>query len=149
MTKQERQFAIKEIIATARVASQEDLRRHLVRRGCRVTQATLSRDMKDLGVAWVVGPEGGHYSLQPAGEVQVLRPLVGAEVVAIHSNEALIVVRTLPGAASTVAEFIDVQRYGDILGTVAGDNTVLVIPRTVKKTERIEAFLKQSLIEGR
>jgi transcriptional regulator of arginine metabolism len=149
MTKPERHFAIKEIIATATVASQEDLRRLLLKRGCRVTQATLSRDLKDIGIAWVAGPHGGHYSLQPAGDVQVLRPLVGAEIVTVQANECLVVIRTLPGAAGTVAEFIDFQRNPEILGTVAGDNTVLVIPRTVKKTRSLEHSLKHTLIEGR
>jgi transcriptional regulator of arginine metabolism len=148
MTKQERLFAIKEIIATGTVGSQEDLRKQLLKRGCRVTQATLSRDLKDIGAAWVAGRGGGRYSLQAPGEVQGLRPLVGAEIVSIHSNECLIVVRTLPGAASTVAEFIDIQRRPEILGTVAGDNTVLVIPRTTKKTRTLEHTLKHTLIEG-
>jgi len=101
------------------------------------------------GIAWVAGPHGGHYSLQPAGDVQVLRPLVGAEIVTVQANECLVVIRTLPGAAGTVAEFIDFQRNPEILGTVAGDNTVLVIPRTVKKTRSLEHSLKHKLIEGR
>lgn len=148
MTKQERQFAIKEIIGADTVTSQEELRRKLLRRGCRVTQATLSRDLKDLGVAWVTGRRGGHYTLQPAGEVSTLRPLVGAEVVSIHSNECMIVVRTLPGAAPTVAEYVDVQRSPEILGTVAGDNTVFVVPRSLKKIRIVEQHLKRTLIEG-
>jgi len=149
MTKQERHFTIKEIIGREVVASQEELRRRLVRRGCRVTQATLSRDMKDLGVVRVTTPDGGRYALQPAGEIQALRPLVGAEVVAIQSNETMIVVRTLPGCASTVGEFIDVLRHRDILGTVAGDNTVLVIPVSTRNTRAVEQFLKLKLIEGK
>jgi transcriptional regulator of arginine metabolism len=149
MTKHERHFAIKEIIGTSPIPSQEELRRHLIRRGCRVTQATLSRDMKDLGVAWVAGANGGQYVLQPEGEVRALRPLVGAEVVSIQSNEAMIVVRTLPGCANTVGEFLDVLRHPDIIGTVAGDNTVLVIPKSQKKTAQVEQLLKHKLIEGK
>jgi transcriptional regulator of arginine metabolism len=149
MTKGERHFAVKEIISSAPIASQEILRRRLLKRGCRVTQATLSRDLKDLGVAWVGGPEGGHYVLQPAGEVRALRPLVGAEVLSIQSNESMIVIGTLPGCANTIGEYIDVLRHPDIIGTVAGDNTVLVIPKSYKKTADIERFLKHTLIEGR
>lgn len=149
MTKSERHFAIKGIIGSTPVVSQEDLRRRLLKRGCAVTQATLSRDLKDLGVAWVAGPEGGHYVLQPAGEVQALRPLVGAEVVSIRSNESMIVIGTLPGCANTIGEFVDVLHHPEIIGTVAGDNTVLVIPKSRKKTEDVEQFLKHKLIEGR
>lgn len=148
MTKQGRHFAIKEIIAAGPIASQEELRRRLLKRGCRVTQATLSRDMKNLGVAWIAGAGGGHYSLQPAGEVRALRPLVGAEVVGMQSNENMIVVHTLPGAASTVGEFIDVLRHPDIIGTVAGDNTVLVVPKSKKRIQTVENYLKHKLIEG-
>jgi transcriptional regulator of arginine metabolism len=149
MTKPERHFAIKEIIGSLAIGSQEELRRQLDRRGCRVTQATLSRDLKDLGVAWVASPEGGHYALQPAGEVHALRPLVGAEIVGFRRNETLIVIQTLPGAASTVAEFIDVAKDPDIIGTIAGDNTVLIVPRTVRRLAQIAHRLKQTLIEGR
>ncbi len=148
MTRQGRHFAIREIIAAGPIASQEELRRHLARRGCRVTQATLSRDLKMLGVAWIAGEGGGQYSLQPAGEVRVLRPLVGAEVVGMQSNESMIVIHTLPGAASTVGEYIDVMRYPEIIGTVAGDNTVLVIPKSRKRRTNVEQFLKRKLIEG-
>ncbi len=148
MTRQARQFAIKEIIAAGPIASQEELRRHLVRRGCRVTQATLSRDLKMLGVSWVAGTGGGRYSLQSAGDVRALRPLVGAEVVGVQANECMIVIHTLPGAASTVGEYIDVMGNTDILGTVAGDNTVLVIPKTRKRTPIVEHYLKHKLIEG-
>lgn len=149
MTRRERLFTIKEIVGREAVASQEELRRRLAKRGCRVTQATLSRDMKELGLFRVATPAGGRYALQPAGEMQVLRPLVGAEVIAIDSNEVMIVVRTLPGCASTVGEYIDVLRHQEILGTVAGDNTLLVIPATTRSTRAVEQFLKLKLIEGK
>jgi len=148
MTRQARHFAIKEIIAARAIGSQEELRRRLLKRGCRVTQATLSRDLKMLGVAWIAGAGGGRYALQSAGEVRALRPLVGAEVVALQSNECLIVIHTLPGAASSVGEYIDVLEHAGIIGTVAGDNTVLVIPKLRKKTSAIEQYLRHKLIEG-
>jgi transcriptional regulator of arginine metabolism len=149
MTRQERLFTIKEIIGREAVGSQEELRRRLAKRGCRVTQATLSRDIKELGAVRVAAPGGGRYALQPAGEMQALRPLVGAEVLAIDSNEVMIVVRTLPGCAGTVGEFVDVLRHRDILGTLAGDNTLLVIPATTRSTRAVERFLKVKLIEGK
>ncbi len=148
MTKQARQFAIKEIIAVRPIASQDELRRELTRRGCRVTQATLSRDMKELGVGRVVMGGQPRYALQQFAEADILRPLVGAEVRSIDANETLIVVHTLPGCANTVAEFIDVQANRDIIGTVAGDNTVLVIPGSQRKTISVLDFLKRKLIEG-
>jgi transcriptional regulator of arginine metabolism len=148
MTKQARQFAIKELIAARPIGSQEGLRRELGKRGFRVTQATLSRDMNDLGVSRTM--QGGipRYTIPSAAGMTALSPLVGAEVVSIDANENLIVVHTLPGCANTVGEFIDVRRHPDIIGTVAGDNTLLVVPASTKKTTHVMQFLKHTLIEG-
>ncbi len=148
MTKQARLFAIREIIATKQIGSQDLLRRELKKRGCSVTQATLSRDMKELGVSRIVSAAGGHYAMQAPVEVQALRPLVNAEVLSIDANEGVIVVHTLPGCANTVGEFIDVQKHPDVIGTVAGDNTLLIIPSSQRKTRQVLQFLKNKLIEG-
>ncbi|MDO8804912.1 MAG: arginine repressor [Elusimicrobiota bacterium] len=146
MTKKERFFRIRKIITAGAVGSQEELRRQLEGQGCRVTQATLSRDLKDLGASWVAGPDGGHYSLPASGDSPALRPLMGAGVLDIAANETLVLVRTLPGAAGTVAEFIDSQRLQDVLGTVAGDNTVLVIPSSIRKLGALQKLLKEKLL---
>lgn len=148
MMKQTRHFAIREIITTIPIASQDELRLELKRRGVKVTQATLSRDLKNLGVSRVVSGDRARYALHPAGDARILRPLVGAEILSIVANESLIVVKTLPGCANTVGEFTDVQKNPDIIGTVAGDNTLLVIPRSQKKTKQVIDFLKRRLIEG-
>src|SRR5207247_1340683 len=91
---------------------QDLLRLELKKRRCAVTQATLSRDLAELGVGRMTSAEGPRYVLQPgATEVQVLKPVVGTQVLSILSNENLIVVKTLPGCASIVGEFIDVQPH--------------------------------------
>jgi transcriptional regulator of arginine metabolism len=148
VTKHARQFAVKELISLIPIANQDQLRVELKKRKIRVTQATLSRDLKELGVGRVVSPEGARYVLQSETEVQVLRPLVGTQIVSLMANENLVVVRTLPGCASIIGEFIDVQQSAEILGTVAGDNTLLVIPSSSKKTDAVLQFLKNKLIEG-
>lgn len=148
MTKNARQFAIREIVGTTPIARQDDLRRLLIRRGFRVTQATLSRDMRELGIARMAHGNGARYVLPPSGEAQLLRPIVGAEVQGIDANESLIVIHTVAGAAHTVGEYIDVRNHPDILGTVAGDNTLLVIPRSRRLTARVRTYLKHTLIEG-
>jgi len=145
MTRHARHYAIKEIINRMPIANQGELLRELRKQKCRVTQATLSRDLQDIGIArWQ-----GRYVLQRPSEVQVLRPLVGAEVVSIDANETMIVVHTLPGCANTVGEFLDGLSPSDIIGTVAGDNTLLVIPRFQTKTKTVLQFLKDKLIEGK
>ncbi|HAN03813.1 MAG TPA: arginine repressor [Elusimicrobia bacterium] len=146
MTKTERLYCIRKIIAAGMVGSQEDLRRELAREGCKVTQATLSRDLKDLGVSWVPGPDGGRYALTAPGAVPPLRTLLGASVTDIGANETLVLIRTLPGAAGTVAEYIDSQRLPEVLGTVAGDNTVLVIPSSIRRLAAMQRSLRDKLL---
>ena len=150
MTKQARHFAIKEIIDAKPIANQDVLRLELRKRKCDVTQATLSRDLAELGVSRVVSVDGPRYALQAGpAEVQVLRPVVGTQVVSIRANESVIVIKTLPGCANIVGEFLDIQPHPEIIGTVAGDNTLLVIPSSQKKTAHVVQFLKDKLIEGK
>jgi transcriptional regulator of arginine metabolism len=145
MKKQTRLYTIKEIINLKDVANQDELRLELKKRGFDVTQATLSRDLKELGV----GRIGSRYVLPQESEVQILRPVVGAEVVSIQSNENVIVVKTLPGCANVVGEFLDALKNPDVIGTLAGDNTLLVIPKSQRKTKELEKYLKEKLIEGK
>jgi len=148
MNRTERLYEVRKIIAAGTVNTQEGLRRELERQGCSVTQATLSRDLKDLGASWIQGPGGGRYTLTSPGTVPPLRTLLGPTVTDIAANETLVLVRTQPGAAGTVAEFLDSQRLPGILGTVAGDNTVLVIPSSIRKLGALQKLLKEKLIAG-
>jgi transcriptional regulator of arginine metabolism len=149
MEKQSRHAAIRSILGGRQIVSQDDLRKELRKKGFTVTQATLSRDMQELEVAWVAAPNGGHYALQPqAAEARILESLAGVQVTGVAANEAVVVVKTLPGSASTVGEFIDLQNSADILGTVAGDNTLLVIPAAPRKAAAVVKFLKTILAEN-
>ena len=148
--KNKRQFAIKDIIAHKQISSQDELRIELKKRGIGVTQATLSRDLKELGVGRISFENGVHYTLHPeVTEVNILRPMVTRQVTSIDANESVIVVKTLPGCASVVGEFLDAQNNSTIIGTIAGDNTLLIIPSSVSKTKSLMVFLKNKLIEGK
>ena len=150
MTKQARHFAIKQIITSRPIANQDELRLELRRQKCLVTQATLSRDLAELGVSRTLSEGRPRYMLQSAtSEVQALKPVVGPQVVSIRANENLIVVQTLPGCANIVGEYLDIQPHPEIIGTVAGDNTLLVIPSSQRKTAHVVQFLKNKLIEGK
>ena len=149
MNKTERHFAIKEIITTRLISNQDELRLELRRRGFRTTQATLSRDMKELEIARVPSDGGARYTLQPVSEVQALRPLVGAEILGISANESVVVVKTFPGCANVVGEYLDALQHPGIIGTLAGDNTLLVIPASQSKTQHVLQFLKDKLIQGK
>lgn len=146
MDKPKRHFLVREIIGSKRIASQDELRLELKKRGCAVTQATLSRDLHELGVGRVSTPGSARYTLSTAPPA--LRPIAASQVISIGANESLIVIRTHPAYANIVAEFIDNLNNPEIIGTLAGDNTVLVIPRSARKTAATLAILRNKLIEG-
>ncbi len=139
MTKQGRHLAIKQIISHQFLATQEDLCKALKKAGYPVTQATLSRDLKELGIARVNTPNGMRYELHPEIEELRLKSMLGYEVEQIDANENIIVIKTLAGRAQGVAQVIDGFNHPLILGTLAGDNTILVVPTAVR---RIPELLK-------
>ncbi len=148
MNKASRHFAIKQIVTSRVVASQEELRLQLESDGVEVTQATLSRDIKELGIARVNSPEGTRYVLRPENEEHRLRALLSYEVESIEHNESVIVIRTLPGRAQGVAELIDIFSDTDIIGTIAGDNTIFVAPASVKRIPEIVARIRELITRG-
>lgn len=147
MTKQSRHFAIKEIIAGRAITSQHHLQRELKKKGFIVTQATLSRDLQELGAIRASATSGTKYILSKDRERSDNRLLTGREIVSIDNNETAIVIITLPGCANAVAQYIDTQDYEGIVGTVAGDDTILVIPKSVKKISSITKYLRSLLFE--
>ncbi len=142
MNKQRRHFAIKQIIAQQVISNQDELCQALEKAGFRVTQATLSRDMKELGIARVHSADRVRYVLNIESEERRLVPLIGYEIERIDSNETMIVIKTLPGRAQGVAEIIDSMHHPAILGTLAGDNTIFVTPASVKKIDETLELVK-------
>jgi transcriptional regulator of arginine metabolism len=147
MEKQNRQLAIKQIIAEHTITTQEELGQALKRQGFKITQATLSRDMKELGISWVYTPSGSRYMLHTEAEEQRLKSIISFEVELISSNESLIIVKTLPGRAQGVAELIDAMRHPSVLGTIAGDNTIFIAPRSTKKIPETMKLIR-NLVTG-
>jgi transcriptional regulator of arginine metabolism len=137
----ERREAIRRVIRAHRVATQEDLRERLSGEGFEVTQATLSRDLARIGARRVTLPEGGStYELEGLGPapsqdhpLAVLRPMV----VDMDFNDSMVVVHTIPGAASPVALALDRARLEEVLGTIAGDDTVFVAPRRAMSSGKV------------
>ena len=147
MGKAERQLAIKEIIATKEIASQEELAKELLRKGFEVNQATLSRDMKELGIAKVITADGVWYELQSDNEAQRLKMLLAYEIEAIQSNDCMVIIKTLRGRASGVAEILDQLEIPDILGTIAGDDTIFIAPTSSKKIPTIVKRIKEAVLQ--
>jgi transcriptional regulator of arginine metabolism len=148
MQKAKRQLAIKTLIARHAVGTQQDLGRMLQKHGLSVTQATLSRDLRELGVVRVPSPDGLRYTLNPEAEEQRLKPYISYEIEQIEANEYLVVIKTLPGRAAGVAELIDSLHHRDILGTIAGDNTIFVTPRSAAKIRGVLQMLQRLAAMG-
>jgi transcriptional regulator of arginine metabolism len=143
ISKQSRQFTIRQIISHEAISNQDDLVRALGRAGIDVTQATLSRDLAEMGVARVSTSDGPKYVLGPEGEDRRIRALLSYEVTSIDHNESLIVVKTLTGRAQGVAELVDSLKHPAILATLAGDNTILVVPRSVAAIGELVGTLRE------
>jgi len=138
--KRERHSAILELIRTRAVGSQEDLRRLLSERDWDVTQSTLSRDMKELRLARVQTPAGPRYtSPSGAGEERhaALSALLPQLFVRIEGVGVLLVMRTTAGGAEAAAAALDAEDSPDLLGSLAGDDTVLLICRSEAARERL------------
>jgi len=151
MNKQRRHFAIKQIITQQVISNQDELCQALEKAGFSVTQATLSRDMKELGIARVHSADRIRYVLNIESEERRLVPLIGYEIERIDSNETMIVIKTLPGRAQGVAEIIDSMHHPAILGTLAGDNTIFITPASVAKIdetlELVKGFMTSKKLE--
>lgn len=127
-------------------SSQHELSAALAKRGFDISQATLSRDLREIGVIRVAGPEGSHYAL-PGEELAPSGPdLLSYEVTTVDANESTVLIKTWPGRAQGVAIALDRMDIEDILGTVAGDDTVLVVPTSIKKTAALQRHLESLLL---
>ncbi len=142
MNKQSRHVAIKQIITHQVIASQDELCQALSKAGFDVTQATLSRDMKELGIARVNTPEGVRYVPHVESEERRLTSIIGYEIESIDANENIVVIKTLPGRAQGVAEIIDSMHHPAILGTLAGDNTIFVSPSSLSRIDEVLRLLR-------
>lgn len=139
---QVRRAAIAELVRSRRVATQGELQRLLRDRGIAATQATLSRDLAQLGARRAPLPDGGTaYEVDGAPPA---RPGAMAElVVGVRDAAALVVVQTLPGAAQAIAAQLDRARLPAVVGTLAGDDTIFVAPARRTSPRRLAALLER------
>lgn len=138
--KTERHAAILALIGEHDVASQEELRVLLEGRGVSVTQATLSRDLRELGVVRVPGADGARYALPETvvGEaIPSLATLLPQLFSSIDGVGELVVLHTLASGAQPVSEAIDAEGWQEILGTVAGENTIIIVCRSAEARKEV------------
>jgi transcriptional regulator of arginine metabolism len=147
MTKPLRQKIILELLEQRSVGSQEDLQRVLGRRGLKVGQATLSRDMRELGLV----KTGDGYMLPrgDAGSEPALPPvsrLVREFVLEVRAAQNLLVIKTTVGSAPPVAAALDGQDWEEAIGTIAGDDTILMVGSDKKGAHRLAARIREMLV---
>jgi len=132
-SKRERQAAIRSLLTAHQVASQEELKQLLTERSIPVTQATLSRDLREMGIVRSAGAKGARYVL-PTMLVDEAKPSLDRLLPQLFAHVdgvgELLVLHTLPSGAQPIAEAIDAQGWPEILGTLAGENTILIICRS-------------------
>ncbi len=143
-TSERRRDAVARIIRSRRISTQEGLLDALAGAGFRATQATLSRDLARLGARRVSRPDGAFYELGEAQAEDAFAALRGL-VTSVTANPSLVVVRTHPGSAPAIARAIDLAGVPEVLGTIAGDDTVFVAPAGEVRARRLAARLAELL----
>jgi transcriptional regulator of arginine metabolism len=146
MNKTFRQRAILDALKHGPVASQDDMQRVLRKRGFRVGQATLSRDIRDLnlsktshGYALPHGDGAAGFALPPVSR------LVREFVLDVRSAQNLLVIRTIVGSAQPVAAALDEADWSEVVGTIAGDDTILIVCPDKEEARKLAARIEEML----
>ncbi|MGE5400947.1 MAG: arginine repressor [Ignavibacteriales bacterium] len=145
--KLKRQNRIKEILNSKFISNHEDMLKLLLKENIHITQATLSRDFAELGVIRTFTDSGTRYVLNLYESGKQIARLIGFEILSVEHNEAMIVIRTLAGRAQGVAHYIDRLDKTEILGTVGGDDTVIVIPSSQKNVDKVVTLIKNMMMQ--
>lgn len=144
-----RQVAILDIIEKHDVETQEELAEALRERGIQVTQATVSRDIKELRLLKVLTPTGAYkYATADKAEnglgERFIR-MLAESLLSVAASNNLIVVKTLSGSANVAAEALDSLHWSEILGSLAGDNTILLIIRSNEEVPGVIARIQEMI----
>jgi transcriptional regulator of arginine metabolism len=141
-----RQAQIIDVVDREAVTSQEELRSRLLQRGIPATQATISRDLKQLGLVKRAG-DGAYVRLGVTATspaiLESLRRAVASLARGFERIDPLIVLRTDRGQAQGLAEWIDRAQLAEVAGTIAGDDTILLVCRGAEAAQRLEARLAE------
>lgn len=142
MNKSYRQGQIAKLVSTRPVHTQQDLARQLKAAGIEATQVTLSRDIRELGL---VKTAEGYRQLAsaPASAGPSLASILGEFLVDVRQAEQILVLRTPPGGAQSVARALDQEAWPEIAGTIAGDDTVMAVSSNAKAAAAVKRRLLQ------
>ena len=145
-----RQVTILDIIEKNEIETQEELADALRQRGIQVTQATVSRDIKELRLLKVLTPMGTYkYATADKAEnglTDRFIRMLAESALSVAASANMIVIKTLSGSASVAAEALDSFHWPEVLGTIAGDNTIFMVVRTLDEVQtvvdRIQEMMK-------
>ncbi|ALV22948.1 Arginine pathway regulatory protein ArgR, repressor of arg regulon [Carnobacterium antarcticum] len=142
MKKKERHRLLQNLIQEHIIEKQEDFVRILEEKGIEVTQATISRDIKELQLVKVPAPTGGYrYSLPPDVQHNTskkLERLLKDAFVSIDVQDYFLLLRTIPGNAFALGSLIDLSDFSEIFGTISGDDNVLIICRSEEQAKNLK-----------
>ncbi len=144
--KTQRHATILRLVRRHPVGSQEQLRELLQEQGIEVTQATLSRDLHELRLVKTTDADGrARYTPPPEGDQlhPPLEQLLPALVVSLDGVGTLLVVRTPAGSAHAVGSAVDRQRWKEVVGTIAGDDTILIVARSERARRTVADRLRE------
>ncbi len=140
--KTRRQMKVQEIITKEIIRTQEDLADKLHLSGFDVTQATVSRDIKEMGLIKVPSADDDYRyavpsEVHPTNMQDRLKRVLRETVVSINDTESIIVIRTIPGNAHALAAVMDNSKWEEVIGTVAGDDTILLVIKPKEAVARV------------
>jgi transcriptional regulator of arginine metabolism len=138
MTKTYRQGQILKLIRAKRISTQEELAAELSKQGIAATQVTLSRDIRDLRL---VKTREGYQEMAPEESGPGFAMLAGEFLLDVLNAQNLVVLKTSPGHANSVAVALDAEEWPEVVGTIAGDDTILVIAPDNPTAERVQEKL--------
>ncbi len=142
--KSQRHYKILELVRAHSIETQEDLARILRENGMEITQATISRDIKNLGLVKTLGKDGRYIYALPEQTAQYsfnakLIKMLQNSVVSIDYTENMVVIRTINGTARAAALAIDGLQLNNMVGSVAGDDTIFIV---IRDKNAVEDFIK-------
>ena len=147
--KRERQSRILDLIESREIATQEELVDILRSEGYSVTQATVSRDINELHLGKLTGAGGKRkIAIPPVGDVHLTNKYIRVlrdGFLSMDSAQNILVVKTVPGMAMAVAASLDALRMKEVVGSIAGDDTIMMAIRTVDETYRVMDKIREYL----
>ncbi|MBU5487519.1 arginine repressor [Clostridium sp. MSJ-8] len=148
--KSKRHNKILEIISSKTINTQEDLAEELKKAGFDVTQATVSRDIKNLRLIKVQGENGTYRYEAPKGtDIDIsekLKTVLANLTVSVENIDKMVIVKTVSAGAAPVAEAIDSFNFDDIAGTIAGENTIFIMVRSIEAAEKLVIEIEKLIL---